>query len=94
MSNVTIKDFHVGESAWSIEHFGNTKEIVEGKVVKVGRKYVTMDGFGRQYAELPGGGEYLTDHASWIHFLSVSFKTGCTGIYPEKRADFKTPKKS
>ena len=53
MSNVTIKDFHVGESAWSIEHFGNTKEIVEGKVVKVGRKYVTMDGFGRQYAELP-----------------------------------------
>lgn len=64
MSNVTIKDFHVGESAWSIEHFGNTKKIVEGKVVKVGRKYVTMDGFGRQYAELPGGGEYLTDHAS------------------------------
>ena len=42
MSNVTIKDFHVGESAWSIEHFGNTKKIVEGKVVKVGRKYVTM----------------------------------------------------
>ena len=39
MSNVTIKDFHVGESAWSIEHFGNTKKIVEGKVVKVGRKY-------------------------------------------------------
>ena len=45
MSNVTIKDFHVGESAWSIEHFGNTKEIVEGKVVKVGRKYVTMPSF-------------------------------------------------
>lgn len=64
MSNVSLKDFHVGESAWSIERFGNTEEIVEGKVVKVGRKYVTMDGFGRQYAELPGGGEYLTDHAS------------------------------
>ena len=52
MSNVTIKDFHVGESAWSIEHFGNTKEIVEGKVVKVGRKYVTMDGFGRQVGSI------------------------------------------
>ena len=72
MSNVTIKDFHVGESAWSIEHFGNTKEIVEGKVVKVGRKYVTMDGFGRQYAELPGGGEYLTDHAP-VDTLPVCF---------------------
>ena len=59
MSNVTIKDFHVGESAWSIEHFGNTKKIVEGKVVKVGRKYVTMDGFGRNMPSFPEVGSIL-----------------------------------
>lgn len=67
MSNVSVKDFHVGESAWSIERRGNTEKIVEEKVVKVGRKYVTMDGFGRQYAELPEGGEYLTGgYDSWL----------------------------
>lgn len=94
MSNVTIKDFHVGESAWSIEHFGNTKEIVEGKVVKVGRKYVTMDGFGRQYAELPGGGEYLTDHASCGYTSCLFPSNRLHRNLSRKRADFKTPKKS
>ena len=29
MSNVSIKDFHVGKPAWSIERKGNTEEIVE-----------------------------------------------------------------
>lgn len=64
MSNVSLKDFHVGESAWSIEHRGNEAYIVEKKVVKIGRKYVTTDGFGQQYAELPRNGEYLSDYAS------------------------------
>lgn len=67
MSNVSVKDFHVGESAWSIERFGNTEKIVEKKVTKVGRKYVTAGGFGQQYAELPESGEYLTDNASCGH---------------------------
>ena len=53
------------------------RKFVEVKVFIVGRKYVTMDGFGRQYAELPGGGEYLTDHASCGY-------TSC--LFPSKQA--------
>lgn len=67
MSNVSLKDFHTGESAWAIERRGNTENIVEKKVTRVGRKYVTAGGFGQQYAELPESGEYLTDNASCGH---------------------------
>lgn len=61
MSNVSLKDFHAGESAWAVERRGNTEDIVEKQVTKVGRKYVMA---GKQYAELPKGGEYLSDYAS------------------------------
>ena len=64
MSNVSVKDFHVGDSAWSVERRGNAENIVEKKVTKVGRKYVTAGDFGQQYAELPRGGAYLSDNAS------------------------------
>lgn len=61
MNNISLKDFHVGESAWAVERRGNTENIVEKQVTKVGRKYVIA---GKQYAELPKGGEYLSDRAS------------------------------
>lgn len=64
MSNVSIKDFHVGKPAWSIERKGNTEEIVEQSVINVGRKYVTVLRMERKYSELPGGRAYLTDRAS------------------------------
>ena len=64
MNNVSIKDFHVGKPAWSIERKGNTEEIVEQSVINVGRKYVTVLRMERKYSELPGGGAYLTDRAS------------------------------
>lgn len=65
MNNVSIKDFHVGKPAWSIERKGNTEEIVEQSVINVGRKYVTVLRMERKYSELPGGGAYLTDRASF-----------------------------
>ena len=54
MSNISIKDFHVGKPAWSIEHKGNTEEIIEQSVINVGRKYVTVSRMGmeRKYSEL------------------------------------------
>lgn len=63
MSNISIKDFHVGKPAWSIERKGNTEEIIEQSVINVGRKYVTVLGMGmeRKYSELSGGRAYLTD---------------------------------
>ena len=63
MSNISIKDFHVGKPAWSIEHKGNTEEIIEQSVIKVGRKYVTVSRMGmeRKYSELSGGRTYITD---------------------------------
>lgn len=48
MSSVSIKDFHVGKPAWSIERKGNTEEIVEQSVINVGRKYVTVLRMERQ----------------------------------------------
>lgn len=63
MSNISIKDFHVGKPAWSIEHKGNTEEIIEQSVINVGRKYVTVSRMGmeRKYSELSGGRTYITD---------------------------------
>lgn len=63
MSSVSIKDFHVGKPAWSIERNGNTEEIVEQSVINVGRKYVTVlrMGMERKYSELSGGRTYITD---------------------------------
>lgn len=40
MSNISLKDFHIWESAWAVERRGNTENIVEKHVTKVGRKYV------------------------------------------------------
>lgn len=62
MSNISLKDFHVGESAWAVECRGNKENIVEKHVTKVGRKYVIAG--KQQYAELPRGGEYLSDYTS------------------------------
>ena len=61
MSNISIKDFHVGKPAWSIEHKGNTEEIIEQSVINVGRKYVTVSRMGmeRKYSELSGGERIL-----------------------------------
>ena len=63
MSTISIKDFHVGKPAWSIEHKGNTEEIIEQSVINVGRKYVTVSRMGmeRKYSELSGGRTYITD---------------------------------
>lgn len=75
MSDISVKDFHVGDSVWIIEEKSKFNfTILETTVTKVGRKYVTVDSYDRKYQSIPYDQGYLFNKASVI-WRSRLFKT-------------------
>lgn len=66
---LTIKDFKVGQSVFVMrdgKHERDKRGITEAKVVKVGRKYVTISGaWGTQFKEAVSSRPYLVEHVEY-----------------------------
>lgn len=74
-SAVSLQDFSVGEKVWIVDEKSNFNfSIFETTVIKVGRKYVTVDSYNRKYESIPYDQEYLFNKAS-IGWWSRLFKT-------------------